>query len=207
MHLARPATAVIFQEDLMRILSKLLVLGAALAVPTTMAYADTLGPGTIQIASEPGEALANYSGGVLTFTGGDAAVDNATGSLAAFYTPSSPGTQVSINSFTYSPYSGPTLVYWVNGSTTLDFYLTSITSVNTTGGLVINGDGYFVDPGAGITESDASYAFSTQPGGSTSFSITSDVTPTPEPGSLMLLGTGLLSAAGIARRKFASKLV
>lgn len=141
----------------MRTLTKLCVLAASIAVSTSMAYADTLGPGTIQIASEGGgEALANYSNGSLSFTGGDAAVDSATGSLAAFYTPGFPGTQVSINGFTFSPYSGPTLVYWVNGSTTLYYYLTSITSVDTTNGLLINGNGYFLDPTLGITESDAS---------------------------------------------------
>jgi hypothetical protein len=191
----------------MKIFSKALIFGAALALSTSMAYADTLGPGTIQIASEGGgEALANYNNGVLYFTGGDAAVDSATGSLAGFYNPNLPGTQVSVNAFTYDPYSGPLEVFTVNGPTYLSYYLTSVTSVSTTGGLVINGTGYFVDAGANITESDASYTFSTQPGGNTSFSFSSDVAPTPEPGSLMLLGTGLLSAAGIARKKFASKL-
>lgn len=192
----------------MRIFSKLLILGAALAVSTSMAYADTLGAGTLQIASQGGgEALANYTNSMLTFTGGDAAVDMATGSLASFYNGKLPGTQVSVNGFTYNPLAGPTLLYWVNGPTTLDYYLSSVSSItNDSSGLTITGMGYFVDAGLGITASPASYYFTTQPGGDTSFSFTSNVSPTPEPGSLMLLGTGLLSAAGIARKKFASKL-
>jgi hypothetical protein len=40
------------------------------------------------------------------------------------------------------------------------------------------------------------------PGGSGNFNATSDVTPVPEPASIALFGSGLLSLAGFARRRF-----
>jgi hypothetical protein len=47
----------------------------------------------------------------------------------------------------------------------------------------------------------------TGPGGTdpSGFDYNATLTQTPEPGTLFLLGTGLLGAAGIARRKFAAK--
>jgi PEP-CTERM motif len=47
----------------------------------------------------------------------------------------------------------------------------------------------------------------TGPGGTdpSGVDFNASLTTTPEPGTLFLLGTGLLSAAGIARRKFAAK--
>jgi len=100
---------------------------------------------------------------------------------------------------------------------TVDFFMTDYTTSYFTSGmssclvaecLTVTGDGFFTE--TGFTSSPGIFTFTTQETADemalvgvtapTTFSA-SGIAQTPEPSSLVLMGTGILGLAGVARRK------
>jgi hypothetical protein len=95
----------------------------------------------------------------------------------------------------------------IEGGVTLDFFLTDYSVAQSTGacGIVclnITGDGFYTE--TGFPQMPGAFTFTTQATdavGDTNVTFSGTGYETPEPASLMLLGTGMLGVVGIARRK------
>jgi len=171
-----------------------------------MAYADPIG--SVSLSTDPGVTV-QYSDSGLAFIsstpGPNAFIQNSIGNLNGFL----PGESATLDGISFLSdgtiqlYGGIADIFQADGGA-LDFVATSATwSIYGADELAVTGTGYFTVNG--VEEAGTINIAGTQDG-LYNVSETGLVTSvTPEPTSLVLLGTGLLSAAGIARRKFAAK--
>jgi hypothetical protein len=177
-------------------LFKILAYGAMLAASSTLAFASPLS-GTVKIDGGQGAVtpILNSSttsivfgasdeqtfGGTLSFAGipGEAVTFPAT-----FTVPNTNGT----------PFAPEVLLTFTDLSATPEAF--TVTSVRT----AANGSLFFYGT-LGSNPGNATLILTPDASENGSFSSTLTVSPTPEPSSLLLLGTGLLSAAGLMVRK------
>ena len=197
----------------MKNFGKLAVLGAALAVSASYASATTTTLGTLNFGGSPNSAVSYTGSGsslVLTFTN----PTEATVGIPITGTFASGGIVPQVNAGAFAAtintasLPGGALFTVTEGSNTVTFTATSdIVAYNTVSGFAdITFYGTVAQAGTGGPYANNTYgvlAFDTDGlAGATAAGYSGTLTAgTPEPSSLMLLGTGLLSAGGMLMRR------
>jgi hypothetical protein len=142
-------------------------------------------------------------------SGFEATVQNGSGSYVG-----TPGTYVDFTEFSFNPPSTPVSPLWTFtfGGKTYSFDLTSVLvlsqGIDPFGSSFVNLSGMGALNITGDTPTLGTFIFvGNESGGSFSFASSNAAlaSPVPEPGTMVLFGTGLLALAGLARRRLATK--
>lgn len=196
----------------MKSLVRFAILGAVVAASSTMAFATPysgsagIGPADCTTATF-GATSIDFTPvplGTGTCTGTNTPqgiVNEVSGSFTNFVTN---GDLVNLSNLTFGSSTTQQLLSY--NSATFDV-LSSMVAFFDGDSLTVNGNGYFSYMG---TEYPGTFILTASNTGSVSFEITAGTpSPTPEPNSLLLMGTGLMAAAGLLfmrRRRISSAL-
>ena len=196
----------------MKRFTNILALGAVLAASSSVAFADSIN-GSIGVDASAGTTT-TFSDTGITFSNSSGLpagmVNSSTGSFDGVPTPEVPiGSAVTLQNLVFGT-SGTELLSGANFTFTVASSVLAtdvvvggnIVAITATGTGMFTETGYSATPGTFILQSSNS--------GTTSLDITGTATAvTPEPNSLVLMGTGLLAAAGMLflRRRNADNLL